>query len=153
MAKRRVVITGLGVVSALQDDLEIFWNRLLEGYSSGIVPLTRFDVSKYPVRLSAAKFRPPTSRGKIPGTQRNQALDRFSVFAMVAGIHAVADSGIDFEKNRHRCGVVVGSGIGGIDNMETEFNCSPAASIASPPSPSLNSWSTPARAISLFNGA
>ncbi len=121
MAKRRVVITGLGVVSALGDDLEIFWNRLLEGHS-GIVPLTRFDVSKYPVRfggeISPANFAPE----KYLEHKEIKRLDRFSVFAMVAGIHAVADSGIDFEKeDRHRCGVVVGSGIGGIDNMETEF--------------------------------
>jgi len=121
MAKRRVVITGLGVVTSLGDDLEVFWNHLLEGHS-GIVPLTRFDVSKYPVRFGAeitpAVFHPE----KYLEHNKMKRLDRFSVFGMVAGIHAVADSGLDFQKeDRHRCGVVVGSGIGGIDNMETEF--------------------------------
>jgi 3-oxoacyl-[acyl-carrier-protein] synthase II len=121
MGKRRVVITGLGVVTPLGDDLEIFWNRLLEGHS-GIGPLTRFDFSTYPVRfggeVSASVFHPE----KFLEHKEIKRLDRFSVFAMVAGIHAVADSGIDFEKeDRHRAGVVVGSGIGGIENMETEF--------------------------------
>ena len=122
MAKRRVVITGLGVVTPLGEDRDTFWNRLLEGHS-GISGITRFDISTYPVRfggeIKADVFAPEKSLEH----KEIKRLDRFSVFAMCAGIHAVKDSGIDFTAtNRHRCGVVVGSGIGGIEVMEQEYD-------------------------------
>jgi len=122
MAKRRVVITGLGVVTPLGEDLDIFWNRLLEGHS-GIRAITRFDVSKYPVRFGGEITPEFFAPEKVLEHKEIKRLDRFSVFGMCAGIHAVADSGIDFEKvDRHRAGVVVGSGIGGIEVMEQEYD-------------------------------
>jgi 3-oxoacyl-[acyl-carrier-protein] synthase II len=123
MPKRRVVITGLGVVTPLGEDLDLFWNRLLEGHS-GIKPLTRIStIDTYPVRfggeITPADFNPLKSiEHKVI-----KRIDPFSCYALCAGIHAVKDSGIDFEKvNRHRAGVVVGSGIGGISTMEEEYD-------------------------------
>ena len=122
MAKRRVVITGLGVVTPLGEDLEIFWNRLLEGHS-GISAITRFDVSKYPVRFGG-EIRPDVFAPEKTIEHRElKRLDRFSVYGICAGVHAVVDSGIDFTKeDPSRGGVVVGSGIGGIEIMELEYD-------------------------------
>ena len=118
MSKRRVVITGLGVVTPLGDDLEQFWAALLAG-NCGIRPITRFDVSQYPCRIAGeitpAIFNPEKT---LPHREIKR-LDRFSVYGMVAGIHAVKDSGIDFSKcDRDRAGVIVGSGIGGIEETK-----------------------------------
>jgi 3-oxoacyl-[acyl-carrier-protein] synthase II len=123
MAKRRVVITGLGVVTPLGEDLEPFWSRLLEGHS-GIKTLTGIaSIETYPVRfggqITPAEFDP----AKSIDFKAAKRMDRFSVFAMCAGIHAVQDSGLDFTKeNLHRAGVIVGSGIGGISTMEEEYD-------------------------------
>jgi len=120
--KRRVVITGLGVVTPLGEDLELFWNRLLEGHS-GIKMLTRVaGIDAYPVRfggeITPADFNPQaTLEHRVI-----KRIDLFSLYGLCAGIHAVKDSGIDFEKtDRHRAGVIVGSGIGGISTMEEEY--------------------------------
>jgi 3-oxoacyl-[acyl-carrier-protein] synthase II len=127
MQKRRVVITGLGVVTPLGEELQLFWNRLLEG-KSGIKPLTRIEgLDQYPVRfggeITPADFNPVNSLGKDSAHKALKRLDTFSVYALCAGVHAVNDSGLDFtEENTHRAGVVVGSGIGGITTMEEEYD-------------------------------
>ncbi len=122
MFKRRVVITGLGVVTPLGDDLEIFWSRLLAG-QSGIGLISRFDVSRYPVRIGG-EITPEVFRAeKIIPFKEIKRLDRFSIYGLAAGIHAVKDSGIDFSIiDRDRAGVVVGSGIGGIEEMEQQYD-------------------------------
>ena len=123
MPKRRVVITGLGVVTPLGEELDSFWNRLLEGHS-GIKPLTRvLNIEQYPVRfggeITPADFDPM----KTIEHKTAKRMDQFSVYGLCAGMHAVKDSGIDFSKeNPHRCGVIVGSGIGGITTMEEEYD-------------------------------
>ena len=123
MAKRRVVITGMGVVTPLGEELESFWNRLLEGHS-GIKMLTRIStIADYPVRIggeiTAADFDP----SKVLDHRELRRLDRFSIYALCAADHAVKDSGIDFTKvNGFRAGAVVGSGIGGIETMEQEYD-------------------------------
>ncbi len=123
MPKRRVVITGLGVVTPMGDALEIFWNRLLEGHS-GIKPLTRIaNIENYPVRfggeITPADFDPT----KLLDFKVIKRIDNFSTYALCAGIHAVRDAGLDFSKeNVHRAGVIVGSGIGGITTMEEEYD-------------------------------
>ena len=122
MSKRRVVITGLGVVTPLGDELDTFWNRLLEGHS-GIKNIERFDASKYPVRIGGEITPQVFHPEKHLEPKEIRRLDRFSVFAMIAGIHAVADSGIDFSRvDRDRAGVIVGSGIGGIEEMEQQYD-------------------------------
>jgi 3-oxoacyl-[acyl-carrier-protein] synthase II len=122
MSKRRVVITGLGVVTPLGDDLELFWSRLIAG-ECGIRGITRFDISAYPCRI-AGEITPEIFQPEKTLPHRElKRLDRFSVYGMVAGIHAVKDSGIDFSKcDRDRAGVVVGSGIGGIEEMEQQYD-------------------------------
>jgi 3-oxoacyl-[acyl-carrier-protein] synthase II len=123
MSKRRVVITGLGVVTPLGEDLELFWKRLLEGHS-GIKTLTRIaGIESYPVRIGGqitpAEFDPL----KLLDHKVLKRIDPFSAYALCAGIHAVKDSGIDFSReNPHRAGVIVGSGIGGISTMEEEYD-------------------------------
>ena len=123
MSKRRVVITGLGAVTPMGEELEGFWSRLLAG-QSGIKPLTRIaGIENYPVRIGGeitpADFNPlQTLEHKVI-----KRLDLFSVYGLCAGIKAVRDSGLDFSKeNPHRAGVVVGSGIGGIATMEEEYD-------------------------------
>ncbi len=115
---RRVVITGLGVVTALGDSLDRFWSGLLEG-RSGVSNLTLFDTTHFKVHFGGqvhdwdgdARF----------GVKEARRLDRFAQFAMAASISAVTDSGIDFGKYApETCGVLIGSGIGGLNEFETQ---------------------------------
>ena len=122
MVKRRVVITGRVVVTPLGDDLPVFWSRVLAG-DCGIRKITRFDVSQYPCRIGGEITSEIFDPEKTLAHREIKRLDRFSVYGMVAGIHAVKDSGLDFSKcNRDRAGVVVGSGIGGIEEMEQQYD-------------------------------
>jgi len=116
--KRRVVVTGMGAVTSLGHKVEDVWTAVLKG-CSGIHPLQRFDCSAYRVRFggeisdwSVAGYVEPRDEKK---------LDRFTQFALVAGVDAVRDAGIDFSKeDLFRCGVMVGSGIGGLWEIETQ---------------------------------
>jgi len=115
---RRVVITGLGVVTALGDTLDRYWSGLLEG-RSGVSNLTLFDTTHFKVHFGGqvhdwdgdARF----------GVKEARRLDRFAQFAMAASESAVADSGIDFNAYApETCGVLIGSGIGGLNEFETQ---------------------------------
>ena len=121
MANRRVVITGLGTVNPLAWDVETFWNRLLEG-RSGIVPITRFDVSRFPSRIGGQIVADwPGVPEKYVDKREIKRFDRFAQFAVAAAIEAVESSGIDFTQcDRKRCGVVIGSGIGGLQELEEQ---------------------------------
>ena len=122
MTKRRVVITGLGVVTPLGDDTDAFWQRLLAGHC-GIRLISRVDVSKYPVKIGGEITPEMFNPEAVLAHKELKRLDRFSVYGMVAGIHAVKDSGLDFSReNCDRCGVIVGSGIGGIEEMEQQYD-------------------------------
>jgi 3-oxoacyl-[acyl-carrier-protein] synthase II len=123
MPKRRVVITGLGVVTPLGEDLETVWTRLLEGHS-GIKAVSRIvGIENYPVRIGGEITPADFDPLKTLEHKAIKRLDLFSVYGLVAGIKAVRDSGLDFTKeNPHRAGVIVGSGIGGIATMEEEYD-------------------------------
>ncbi len=122
MSKRRVVITGLGVVTPLGEDLNLFWQRLLAAHC-GIRKITRFDCSAYPVRIAGEILPADFQPDKIIPHKEIKRMDRFSVYGLAAGIHAVADAGIDFSKmDTDRAGVIVGSGIGGIEEMEQQYD-------------------------------
>lgn len=122
MTKRRVVITGLGVVTPLGDILDAFWARLLAG-DCGIRKLTRFDVSTYPAQIGGEIQPEDFHHADIIGHKEAKRLDRFALYGVAAGIRSVIDSGIDFSTlDRDRCGVIVGSGIGGIEEMEQQYD-------------------------------
>ena len=116
--KRRVVVTGIGAVTGLSCKVEDLWTRLLAG-ESGIGPITLWDVSKYKVRF-AGEVRNWTTDGYV-NPKDAKRIDRFTQFAMVAGMDAVRDSGLDFAKeDPFRCGAIIGSGIGGLNEIEEQ---------------------------------
>ena len=116
--KRRVVVTGMGAVTSLALKVNELWDAVLAG-RSGIHELRIFDASRHKVRFGGDIYDWNTE-GYVDRKDAKR-LDRFSQFAMVAGIDAVNDSGIDFTKeDLFRCGVIVGSGIGGLNEIETQ---------------------------------
>ncbi len=118
MTGRRVVITGLGVVTPLGNDVRTFWQRQVSG-CSGIGPITRFDTAGFDVRFGGEcrEFDPEA------WIDRKQAkrIDRFAQFAIASATQAAKDSGIDFAGEQpDRVGVIIGSGIGGLMELEEQ---------------------------------
>jgi 3-oxoacyl-[acyl-carrier-protein] synthase II len=115
---RRVVITGLGTVNPLGNNVETYWQGLCQG-KSGIGPIDLFDVTGWKVTFAGQvrNFDPDeVLDGKLA-----RRLDRFAQFGLAAAIEAVRDSGLDFSKeDTQRCGVIIGSGIGGIGEYEEQ---------------------------------
>jgi 3-oxoacyl-[acyl-carrier-protein] synthase II len=114
MSKRRVVITGLGWATSLGNSVNDVFQKLVDG-QSGIRPLERFDYSDYGARIGGE-----ITEWDHPNLDSREAkrYDRFAQFAVNAAVDAVADSGIDFSKeNEFRCGSVIGSGIGGMEEF------------------------------------
>ncbi len=119
MTDRRVVITGLGVISSLGETVPEFWRRLLAG-ESGIGPIRQFDATGYEARIAGevVTFDP----AKYIDGREIKRIDRFAQFALAAASQAVADSGLDFTTgDPYRTGVVIGSGIGGLHEIESQF--------------------------------
>jgi len=105
MNDRRVVITGMGVVTPLGSELETFWDNLLKG-RSGIGRITRFDTADYDCRI-AGEVRDFEPRNVFNNPKDVKRTDRFTQLAMGAAKMAMKDSGIDIEKtNRERFGVI-----------------------------------------------
>ena len=116
---RRVVITGMGVVTSLGEVVDELWENLCAG-KSGIGPVTRFDFSKYPVRFGGECSSFDITRYGVDKKEARR-LDRFGQFGIAASVSAVNDSGIDFSKeDPYRAGVLIGSGIGGIETLEEQ---------------------------------
>ena len=116
--KRRVVVTGLGAITPVGNDVETFWNSLKNGVV-GIGPITTFDTAEYKAKLAAEvkDFDPK----KYMDNKTARRMERFSQFAVAAAKEALEDAGIDMEKeDPFRVGVSVGSGIGGLDAIERE---------------------------------
>lgn len=118
MNRRRVVITGLGCVTALGDSTDALFAALCAG-KSGISDIESFDVSTFSVRFGGeVKNFDPTKHIEQRQAKR---MDRFTQFAVVAACQAVDDSGLDFSKeDLFRSGVIVGTGIGGIREIEQQ---------------------------------
>jgi 3-oxoacyl-[acyl-carrier-protein] synthase II len=119
MSMRRVVITGMGVVTSLGEVVDELWENLCAG-KSGIGPVTRWDISRYPVRFGGecSKFDVTNYGVDLREAKR---LDRFGQFGLAAAVSAVKDSALDFSKeDPYRAGVVIGSGIGGIETLEEQ---------------------------------
>jgi 3-oxoacyl-[acyl-carrier-protein] synthase II len=115
MGQRRVVITGMGWVTSLGTDLEKVWADLLRGVS-GIRPITRFNTDRFTVKFGG-QIGDWTGAPHLDHRDMKR-LDRFAQFALASAVDAIADSGIDFShENPERCGVIIGSGIGGIEEF------------------------------------
>jgi 3-oxoacyl-[acyl-carrier-protein] synthase II len=116
--KRRVVVTGVGAVTSLSCKVEDLWRRVLAG-ESGIHNIRTFDTADYKVKFGGDIYDWNTD-GYVDGKEVKR-IDRFTQFAMVAGIDAVTDSGLDFSKeDSYVCGAIVGSGIGGLNEIEEQ---------------------------------
>src|SRR5215471_2260945 len=115
---RRVVITGMGTVNALSCDMQAFWRALCAG-KSGVGPIEQFDTRDFRVHFGGEvkNFHPED----VLEPKAARRLDRFAQFALVAALAAVKDSGLDFGKeDPFRCGVIFGSGIGGLNEFEEQ---------------------------------
>lgn len=117
--KRRAVVTGLGVVTSLGRNLETVWSKLVAG-ESGVGPITLFPVDGYRVQFGGQVPWEPEKEDVAPPKELKR-LDRFTQFALASAKDAVADSGIDFaNEDPYRCGVMIGSGIGGLWEFEVQ---------------------------------
>ena len=119
MSKRRVVITGLGIVSPVGSTVDTAWRNVLEGHS-GIGPITRFDVSAWPVR-----FHPPVAGFNAESylsPKELRKMDPFMHYGYGAAADAIKDSGIEITpENAQRIGITMGAGIGGLDTIEENY--------------------------------
>ena len=115
---RRVVITGLGVVTSLSQDVNDLFQRLLAG-ESGIHELKIVDRDRFKVKIGGDVYDWDPSADI--SNKEAKRLDRFSQFGLVAGIRAVEDSGLQFDsEDVRKCGVILGSGIGGLTEIENQ---------------------------------
>jgi 3-oxoacyl-[acyl-carrier-protein] synthase II len=118
MSERRVVITGLGVVTPLGSDLDVFWQNLLAG-KSGIGPVTRFDTTNFDCKIGGEvkNFKPE----EFMPAKETRRTDRFVHFAVAAARKAVANANLEMDKEDvNRIGVLIGSGIGGMETIEEQ---------------------------------
>jgi len=120
MEKHRVVVTGLGAISAIGNDVPSFWQALKEG-KSGVGPLKTFDCSKFDSRIAGeVKGFDPALYGL--SSKDVKRMDKFVQYAVASAKQAVHSSGLDLKKeDRNRIGVLIGSGIGSLHTMEQEF--------------------------------
>lgn len=117
MTKRRVVITGIGILSPVGNDLATNWKNIVSGVS-GIDRITHFDSSALATQI-AGEVKGFTTEGFVEAKEARR-MDRFIQLGMVAGVQAVRDSGIeDYSAlNKDRVGLIIGSGIGGLPSIE-----------------------------------
>jgi len=117
---QRVVVTGMGVMTAIGHDLDTFWSSLMEG-KSGVSLVESFDVSEYPTRIAASikDFNPEDFNIDKKEARR---MDRFVQFAVVASMSALKDANLNVveDTDPERVGVYVGSGIGGLSTWEEQ---------------------------------
>ena len=116
--ERRVVITGLGAITPIGNNAKDFWEGIKNG-KCGIDNITQFDTTNFKVKLAAEvkNYNPEDYFDR----REAKRLDKFSQYAMIAAREAWEDSGLDKEKeNMEQVGVIIGSGIGGIQTIETE---------------------------------
>ena len=117
--KRRVVITGMGAITPIGNNLEEFWTSIKEG-KVGIGPITQFDVSDYKVKI-AAEVKDFVAKDKMD-VRAARRMARFSQFAVVAATEAFEDAGLDMSKeDPFRVGVIVGSGVGSLETVEENY--------------------------------
>ncbi|MCX5711887.1 MAG: beta-ketoacyl synthase N-terminal-like domain-containing protein, partial [Candidatus Omnitrophica bacterium] len=119
MKEHRVVVTGLGVISAVGNDVPAFWKSMKEG-KSGIGLITCFETTKFDSKIAGeVKGFDPAAAGL--SFKEIKRMDKFAQYAVVSAKQAITDAGLDLEKeNKERIGVVVGSGIGSLYTIEEE---------------------------------
>ena len=116
MTRRRVVVTGMGIVSPVGIGLAVAWDAILAA-RSGVGPITRFDASTFPSRI-AAEVK-DFDVGKYLSAKEARRYDAFTHYGLVATMEAVADAGLaDYAGDKERVGVCIGSGIGGLPMIE-----------------------------------
>ncbi|SMF30648.1 3-oxoacyl-[acyl-carrier-protein] synthase II [Alteromonadaceae bacterium Bs31] len=116
MNRKRVVVTGLGMVTSVGHTVDASWEAILAG-RSGVRPITSFDVSAFSTQISASVQDFDLS--PYMGEKEARKLDAFIQYGMAAGVQAVEDSGLEVtDENAARIGCVIGSGIGGLGSIE-----------------------------------
>ncbi len=119
MSKKRVVITGLGAVTPLGNDVQSTWSGILEG-KTGIGPLTRLNADDYPAKV-AAELKDFNIEQYVERKEARK-MDRFTHYAVAASMMAVKDANLEInDENAHRVGVWIGSGIGGMETFENQY--------------------------------
>jgi 3-oxoacyl-[acyl-carrier-protein] synthase II len=119
LSKRRVVVTGLGIVSPVGSTVKTAWENIVAG-KSGITPIDVFDASAMPVRISGAVR--DFNADDYVATKEQKKMDTFVLYGIGAGIQALEDSGLEVtEANAERIGVAIGSGIGGLPYIERSY--------------------------------
>jgi 3-oxoacyl-[acyl-carrier-protein] synthase II len=118
LSKRRVVVTGMGIVSPVGSTLATAWADVVNGVS-GIAPITRYDATEFPCKFGGAVKG--FELDKYLSAKEARRIDEFMHYGIAAGVDAMADSGIDPEKvDLDRAGVIMGSGIGGLERIQEE---------------------------------
>jgi 3-oxoacyl-[acyl-carrier-protein] synthase II len=119
MKLRRVVVTGLGALTPIGNNLQEYWNGLVNGVS-GAAPITHFDASKFKTQF-ACELKNFVATDFIDRKDARK-MDRFTQYAMVAADEAILDSGLDLNKlDKDRIGVIWGAGIGGLETFQEEI--------------------------------
>jgi len=119
LSRRRVVVTGLGIISPVGNSVATAWENVLAG-KSGIGPITNFDASAFPVRI-AGEIRDFDVTEYIPGKGARR-MGTFMHYGIAAASQAMADSGLEItEANATRAGLAIGSGIGGLHGIENAY--------------------------------
>ncbi|MGC8989128.1 MAG: beta-ketoacyl-ACP synthase II [Verrucomicrobiia bacterium] len=117
--QRRVVVTGLGVVTPIGETIDTFWANLIAG-KCGIDRISLFDPAQFDCQI-AAEVRNFDPLPAFPSPKEERRSDRFSKFALKAGLLALQDSGLDLDRcDRDSIGVIIGSGIGGLATTEEQ---------------------------------
>ncbi|MGO9039001.1 MAG: beta-ketoacyl-ACP synthase II [Steroidobacteraceae bacterium] len=119
MSKRRVVVTGLGIVSPVGNDVRSAWGSIVAG-RSGIAPVTRFDTTNFPTHFGGEIRDLDLAQYMSPKEARR--MDAFMQYGVAAGVQAMRDSGVVVtEANSARIGVLMGSGMGGLESIEETY--------------------------------
>jgi 3-oxoacyl-[acyl-carrier-protein] synthase II len=119
LSKRRVVVTGLGIISPVGNSVSAAWDNILAG-NSGIGPITHFDVTDFPVRFGG-EVRDFDVADYIKGKEARR-MGAFIHYGIAAASQAIADSGVEItDENAARAGVAIGSGIGGLHGIELAY--------------------------------
>ena len=119
MEKRRVVVTGIGAVTPLGNDAETTWKNAIAGVS-GVGPLTRLNADDYPAKV-AAELKDFNIEAFIEKKEARK-MDRFTQYAVAASLMAVKDADLTINEDiAARVGVWIGSGIGGMETFENQF--------------------------------